>query len=162
LATLALGAVLGGAPLLATPRLHWLEAALAGLGLAALAVTLVGDRRVLAGAIVAFAAEMVALDAIRSSSTLALALYGAGLLGLGELASFSVGLRAVERVERAVLARRSAAIVLAAVGALAVAALVGLASHAAVGGGLGAGALGVAATVAAIGLVAVLARSRGA
>jgi len=137
--------------------LRWLEGALGALGVVLVVLTLWRERRLLAVAIAAFAAEIV----VRGGASVTLALYGAGLLTLGELASLSLSLRAVARVERAVLVRRCAALALVAVGALAVGALVALASHAAVRGGLAAGAAGVAATVAAVGLVAVLARSRG-
>ncbi len=123
-----------------------------------LALSLGAQRVLLGGALGLLGAQIVVLDALAARSPVVLVLCAAALLTLGELASLSVGLRAVELVDRAVVRRRCAYLGAVAAGAGAAAGLVELASRIAIRGGLLAGAIGVGATVALLALVALLAR----
>jgi hypothetical protein len=163
LAALVLGAALAAYPALAAPRLKGLELALGGAALLALALALALPARspLLGASLVLLAAEIVALDLLRTRSPLALVVCAAGLLTLGELAALSVSLRAVELVSRTVALRRTAYLAAVALGAAAVAAVVELATRIAIGGGLGSAALGVGAIVLLLGATSGLARARG-
>jgi hypothetical protein len=147
---------------LAAPRLKGLELALGGAALLALALALAlpARRPLLGAALVLLAAEIVALDLLRTRSPLALVACAAGLLTLGELASLSVSLRAVELVTRTVAIRRTAYLAAVALGAAAVAAVVELATRIAIGGGLGSAALGVGAILLLLAATSGLALAR--
>jgi hypothetical protein len=127
----------------------------------ALAVALSGRQRLLGGALAALGAQIITLEELRAPAGAVLVLYAAGLLLLGELASFAISLRAVELVARRVVRRRSAYLAAVAAGAAAVAAAVLLAARIAIGGGLASAALGVGAIVVLIGATSALARAHG-
>lgn len=100
---------------------------------------------------------MVTLDLVRGRSALLVVMGAAALLALGELASLSLELRAVELVERGVLRRALAHVLAIALGGVAVAAIVELATRGTLRGGLDAGVVAVAAAVAVVALAGVLA-----
>jgi len=128
---------------------------------AALAFALWRGPALTAVAVVAVAAQIVAVDLLRGRSAVALVLCAAGLLTACELAWLSLGLRSVELVARRVLARAGARLAAVALGALAAAALVEAASRLAIGGGLGAAVLGVGATILLVALISGLVLGRG-
>lgn len=161
LAALALGGALAAYPALAAPRLWLLEVALGGSGVLALALSLWRRPLALGAALVALAAELVTLDVLLARSGAALVAFAAGLLTLGELVALSGGLRAVELIERRLLARTAAHLVAVALGGAAAAAAVRLAAGVAIGGGLRAAALGIAAAVALLAATAALAAAGG-
>jgi hypothetical protein len=154
-----LGGVLAAYPTLATPRLRPLEAALGVAAVVALGVALGGRQRLLGVALAALAGQVVALEELRPPAGAVLVLCAAGLLLLGELASFAISLRAVELVARRVVRRRGAYLAAVAAGGAAAAAAVLLAARIAIGGGLASAALGVGAIVVLIGATSALTRS---
>ncbi|HEY6054352.1 MAG TPA: hypothetical protein VIU86_10505, partial [Gaiellaceae bacterium] len=87
-----------------------------------------------------------------------LPLYAAGLLLLGELVSWSLGLRTVTAIDRAVVTARIRFLLAAAIGAAAVAALAVAASTVHLAGGLGDAVTGIGATVLLLGAVSLFAR----
>jgi hypothetical protein len=137
-----------------------LVAALGGAAVVALALALAGRERLLGLALLALGSEIVALDAIRQRSAVVLVVCAAGLLTLGELATFALSLRAVELIERSLALRRCAHLAAIAAGGGAVAALVELATRIALRGGLASAVLGVGAVVLLLGLTSALARAR--
>jgi hypothetical protein len=125
-----------------------------------LALALAGRDPLLGGAVALLGADVVALDVIRARPGAVLVLCAAGLLTLGELASLSASLRAVDLLSRRLAARRAVYLVCVAAGGAAVAALVELATHIAIGGGLVSAAIGVGATIVLLGLTSALALAR--
>jgi hypothetical protein len=128
-------------------------------GLVLLVAALVWSTRALAWALLAFGAAYVVGVVLADGAAATSIPYGGGLLLVGELAAWSVTLRAVERVERRVVTRKAGVLAATGAGGAGAAALALGAARISVGGGLGTVALGLAATVAAIGVVAAAARS---
>jgi hypothetical protein len=157
---LAMAVALAAYPVLATPRLAVVEIALGAIAVVALAVTLVRWSDGLGVALLALAAAIVVFELVAQRSLAVLVVYAAALLTLGELSAFSTSLRAVELVERAVVARRLGYLALVALCGLAASAIAALASRIGIGGGLSAGAVGVIAAVLVLALAAGLDRAR--
>lgn len=137
-----------------------LEVALGCAGVIALAATLLRSGNALGPGLLALAGALITLELLRSRSPALLLAYASALITLAELSAFSWSLRAVELVERSVIARSLGRLVLVAVGGLAVSALAEIASRIAIGGGLSSGALGVIAAVLALALIAGLDQAR--
>lgn len=157
---LVLAAGLAAYPVLATPRLQILEIVLGSIGVLALAVTLVRSSHALGATLLSLATAIIVLELVRARSLAVLVVYAGALITLGELSAFSSSLRAVEFLERPVLARRVGHLALVAVGGLAVAAIAALATRVTIGGGLSAAVVGVIAAVLALALTTGLDRSR--
>ena len=124
-----------------------------------LVAALVWSTRALAWALLALGAAY-ALGVVLAEGPSATSIpYGGGLLLVGELAAWSVTLRAVERAEPRVVVRKIGLLALVGAAGAGTAALALGAARISLGSGLGAVALGLAAAVGTIALVAAFARS---
>lgn len=159
-AALLLAAALAAYPVLATPRLAALEIVLGSAAVLALAVTLQRSSHALGAALFALAASIIVLELVRARSLAVLVVYATALITLGELSAFAASLRAVELLERSVLARRLGYLGLIASGGLVVSAIAALATRLPIGGGLSAAVVGVVAAVLVVGLATGLDRAR--
>lgn len=155
---LALGAALAAYPALSADRAAEAVGLLGAAGAAAVALTLAGGIRLLPLPLLLLAAELELQDVLEPVPHVVLPLYAAGLLLLGELVSWSLGLRAVTAIDRAVVTARIRFLLATAIGAAAVAAVAVAASTVHLAGGLGDAATGIAATVLLLGAISLLAR----
>jgi hypothetical protein len=131
--------------------------AIAAVGLFVGALAGVGD--LLWPALLLLASECVVSATGSHPSTPGVVASAVGLLVVGELASWSLGLRAVALLDGRIVVRRAVAIGLTAVGASALAGIV-LAAPALSLGGLASAAVGVAAAVTLVATVAIVAQRR--
>jgi hypothetical protein len=131
--------------------------AIAAVGLLVAALAGAGD--LLWPALLVLGIECAVSATGQHPSTPGIVASAAAVLVVGELASWSLGLRAVALLDRRIVARRAVAVGLTALGAC-VLALAVLAAPTLSLGGLAAAAVGVAATVALVAVVAAGTRTR--
>lgn len=127
-------------------------------GVAAVVLVLVAGTRLLPLPLLLLAGELELHDVLEPVPHAVLPVYAAGLLLLGELVSWSVGLRALTAIDRAVVVARARFLLATAAGAAAVAAVAVAASTVHLAGGLGDAAVGIGAAVLLLAAISHLAR----
>ncbi|HSP72101.1 MAG TPA: hypothetical protein VLN26_07030, partial [Gaiellaceae bacterium] len=102
----ALGASLAAYPALIAHRAVEAVGLLGAAGAAAVVLTLLGSSKLLPLPLLLLAAQLELHDVLEPLPRIVIPVYAAGLLLLGELISWSLGLRAVTEIDRAVAIAR--------------------------------------------------------